>query len=40
MVGPGFSGRSLGLGTERPKSTVPEFERYLESDMNCPPAAP
>lgn len=36
-VGPGFSGRSLGLRTERPRSTIPEFERFFESVMNCPP---
>lgn len=36
-VGPGCSGRSLGLRTERPRSTIPEFERSFERVMKCPP---
>ena len=36
-VGPGFSGRSLGLRTERPRNTIPEFERSFERAMKRPP---
>lgn len=36
-VGPGFGGRSLGLRTERPRSTIPEFERSFERVTKCPP---